>query len=376
MRCWTLVFGNKKLDEQFVIEKDQVDLSKAIYSEELSSIAIDPEAQNFQLTWDRISFRRPLELISTVLESQGFANNFENLLSCLDSMIVGVRVGLPEKTSAEGPKQAKSFLPSLSFQLPSKAKVGIILKKFYAEIESYEAELRTLREKQPSSKIKLERNQEILERENERLKAQTAELKQRVELLTGELSHAQRSQAHTAKALETGNIIPPQLKIAVVRELSLTERMLYLRVGRHNFAVPMTMLMALPKLGDSCLLQIINDEIVDVFFHESKGQPFERDLATVLYVDKNACKLRDSRRRILSWQAQNEWETQQLKQLRRGFKLITYSVNGILLRFSLVRDPKADHLQQLVQEEITIYQIEQEKIRLAASKQPKPRGES
>ncbi|MEJ2443645.1 MAG: hypothetical protein P8Y42_09325 [Exilibacterium sp.] len=79
-----------------------------------------------------------MEVIETVLRVNGFSLNLENILACLDELKIGATVQLGNNFPG-GTHAPKSFIPSVQFRLPQKVTIGPMLKKFYAEIESYES---------------------------------------------------------------------------------------------------------------------------------------------------------------------------------------------------------------------------------------------
>ncbi len=354
-----MAFGARKTSELLITESDQVDLSKASYAQDLTFTALDEETTTFTVTMDRIHFRKPLDIIIAVLEANGFAANFENLLSCFDTLVHGVRIKAVDKpTSSEGPHTPRSFIPCLNFQLPAKHKVGYLLKKFYADIESYEMEIARLRTGELDDSGNKKQSREQLKKELERLQTDNGRLQNSVNQLTLQLSLAMKSQAHVTKALESNNIIPPQLKPVTVREVSLQDRTVTMKAGRSTHVVPMHYLKALPKVGDPCLLNIKDDRIIDTYFYESAGREFQREMAEVLHVMDQSCKVRDSKRRTHIWTAKHESEADVLRQLQRGSKVVLYSIDDFNVKLSPVAVQKPEFWTQIVHEHSTIFQVE------------------
>lgn len=357
-----MAFGGKKNSERLITEGDQVDLSKAVYSPDLSFTALDEETSTFTVTTDRVHFHKPLEIIMTVLEANGFASNIENLLACLDSLGQGVRVRAPESANADaGPIPVKYYIPCLNFQLPSKNKVGVLLKKFYAEIEGYELELAKLRGVEPDENGKKEKSREQLKRDVERLQIENSRLQATVNQLTEQLTHSMRSHSHVAKALESNNIIPPQLRPVLVREISLENRTVTLKAGRSSYVMPMALLRDLPKITDPCLVNIKDDKVIDAYFYETAGRAFEEDLAEVLHVEDQTCKLRDSRRKTHIWTAKHEEEGRLFPQIKRGSKVIISSIDGAIIKVNLVVEQDLGIWTQLVQDKQTTFQLERDR---------------
>jgi hypothetical protein len=350
-----VVFPPKKTVECVIAEMDQVDLSRANYTAELSSIGIDEVKEHFHVTWDRASFHKPLDIISKVLDANGYALNFENLIACLDSAILGARVRVSDDEHI--PRKAKAFIPCFSFEMPKKNRIGFLLKKFYKEIEHYESELARIREGDPAHPGKA--NREHIKQEIERLQRENAQLTSRLQELTSRLAESVRSQAHVTKALEKQNIIPPGLKSGVVRDLSLVERTVTLKAGRTHYTIPLVLLLEIPKPGEPCLIKFKDDTVTNIYCYEQQGRPFHQEIGEVLFVGEKSCKIRDSHRKNILWQALNDSEIQQLRTLKRGNKVILYSIDDIAIKISLVLDPDAERIKSGVQEKIALFQLEQ-----------------
>lgn len=353
-----LAFGTKKTTERLIMESDQADLSKASYSPDLSLAALDDVSDTFTVTVDRIHFRKPLEIVMTVLEANGYASNFENLLSCFDSLVHSVRIRATDRSGEGVPVTARSFIPSISFQLPSKNKLGFLLKKFYAEIEAYELDIARLRAGEHDEAGNKKQTREQLKREVDRLQNENARLQASVAQLTEQLAYAMKSQAHVTKALESNNIIPPQLKPVLVREISLQERTVTMKSGRSSYVIPIFFLRTMPRIGDPCFLNIKDDQILDAYFYENPGREFHHEMAEVLHVAEQSCKLRNSHRKTLIWTVRHPQEAQIFSQLKRGSKVILSSIDDVLVKLSLVVDQNTDIWSQIVQEQQTVFQLE------------------
>jgi hypothetical protein len=359
-RMMPLAFGAKKTSEQLILENDQADLSKASYSPDLSFTALDEETDTFSVTVDRVHFRKPLEIVLAVLEANGYASNFENLLSCFDTMVHSVRIRAADRGNSET-VTARSFIPSLSFQLPSKSKVGFLLKKFYAEIEAYELDIARLRANDQDEAGNKKQSREQMKRDLERLQTENARLQSNVVQLTEQLAQAMKSQAHVTKALESNNIIPPQLKPVLVREISLQERTVTMKAGRSSYTIPIFFLRTMPKIGDPCFLNIKDDQIVDAYFYESPGREFHHEMAEVLHVTEESCKIRDSHRKTMIWTVKHPQEAQVFTELKRGSKVILASIDDVIVKLSLVVDQNTDRWSQFVLEKQTVFQLEMDR---------------
>jgi hypothetical protein len=353
-----LDFGTRKTSELLITESDQVDLSKARYSLDLSFTGLDEDSSRFCVTMDRIPFHKPLDIVMTVLEANGFASNFENLLSCFDSLVQGVRIRTADKGESIYQHIAKAYNPCLSFQLPSKERVGFLLKKFYGEIEAYELELARLRTDELGDPAAKKQSRDQLKREIERLQVENGRLQSRVDQLTGQLAQTMKSEAHVTKALESNKIIPPQLRAVIVREISLQDRSVTMKSGRSSYVVPMFMLRTLPKIGDPCLLNLKGEEVIDSYFYESPGSDFETEMADVLHVSEGSCKLRDAKRKTHVWSAKYPQEVAIIGEIKRGSKVIMSSYGEVIVKLSVVSEQKSSLWTQPIQEKSTVFQVE------------------
>jgi len=357
MRITALAFGAKKTTEQIILESDQADLSKASFAPDLSHTDLDAESDIFTVTVDRVHFRKPLEVVLAVLEANGYASNFENLLSCFDTMVHSVRIRAADRPSGEL-VAARSYIPCISFQLPSKNKVGFLLKKFYGEIEAYELDIARLRAGEQDEAGNKKQSREQLKRDLERLQNENARLMSNVAQLTEQLAQAMRSQAHVTKALESNNIIPPQLRPVLVREISLQERTITMKAGRTSYVLPIFFLRTMPKIGDPCFLNIKDDQIIDAYFYENPGRDFQQEMAEVLHVEEPSCKLRDSHRKTLVWTVKHPQEALVFAQLKRGSKVILSSIDDVIVKLSLIVDQNTDRWTEAVQDKQTVHQLE------------------
>lgn len=354
-----MVFNAKKLSEEIVTEDEKVDLSRASYSPDLSSTDLDAETASFHVTLDRVLFKKPVDVAITVLNAHGYAINLENILSCLDQLVLGAKVKVPERGGDEGRALVKNFLPCVQMTLPSKSKIGVLLKHFYAEIQGYEAEIARLQDGELKKDGDKQKSREQLMREIEKLSAENSRLQTKLDDASAQLSEALRFQANANRALASQNIIPPQLRLAQVRELIFAERAVLLRSGRTNISLPMALLEGLPKQGESCLVNVVDGTALGAFFYESKGQAFQKDWADVLLARPEVCKIRDSQRRQHILKAQNELESELFRQLKRGQKLVLYKAGDVIIRVEGMAVARPEQFIREMREAIAVFQIAQ-----------------
>ncbi|MFW7381127.1 MAG: hypothetical protein ACOH5I_20095 [Oligoflexus sp.] len=349
----------KNTTQKIVVQEDEIDLSKASYSPDLSSTAMDEETQTFHVTMDKITFKKPVEIITTVLDANGYALNLENILSCLDELTMGARVKLNQKTAGANCPTARDFMPCIQFQLPTKAKVGPMLQRFYSEIENYETQISRLQKNHVEKRAPKTKSPEQLQKEIEKLKADNTKLKSQVDELSSRLAQAAKFQANANKALASQNIMPPDIKMATVREISMSDRQVLVKSGRTAYQVPLTILYHLPEPGDSCLLHIQDGHVAGAFFYDGAGQRFDTDLAQILFADAKRCKLR-KQRQVHILHAKNAAEEEVFRQLKRHQNVILYSVNQVIIRVESLASAVDQKILHSLQEEIILYHLQRQ----------------
>lgn len=353
-----MALNARKNYEYIVVHEHQVDLSRASYAPELSSTDLDADTGRFHATMDRVVFKKPLEIITMVLEANGFVINLENLLACFDSYTLGAKIKMGEKYQAEQRPAPRHFLPCVQFELPNRSKKGALLKQFYAEIESYEMEIARLQDGDPKKAGEKAKSREQIKKEMERLLAENSKLKSQVGELSQKLAEAVKTQVTVERALESHNIIPPQLRSATVREINFHDRTILLKANRSSLSLPMALLRSMPAVGDPCLVHIDEGRILGAFFYNKEGRAFTQELADVLYVGEGFCKLRTSRRRMFNLNPQNDTEKELISTLKRGTKIILHSIDYHLIRFEKVEMPPEDGFAHRVQDKIAMHQLE------------------
>ncbi len=345
------LFASK--DQRLILREESIDLSRATYSEELSSTGFDAETQNFHVSIDRILFTSPVSIIQTLLEAHGYTLNLENFLACLDDLHVTVMA--QTQASEQSPYIGRRYLPTLQFRLPSKLHVGPLLKKFYTEIEAYEAAIKTLKEdpKGPARSDRKEQQKEkieALERENQDLKQQIKDLKI-------ELQRASQSIAQVNRALSDQNLMPPEIRLATVKAIAWDERLIHLKSGRTSFHLAFIKAQTVPEVGERCLVHIDQGIVQNAFFFETKGQRLTPALATVLFTAGGQCKIRDSLRRSQTLTAKNDEERALFQRLRRHDKLLVASLGDVIVSFQELPLSHDEHFIDRMQEQLAQFEI-------------------
>ena len=302
---------------------DECDLSRGTISEALTSSDMDPNTETFHATVDRVLFKKPVEMVMTVLEANGYTPNLENILSCLDQLIVGVKSRISSRQIATDAKQIRLYMPCLTFKMPIKGRIGPLLRKFYSEIEAYEAEVERLQGGGSAKKIvDKEQSKAELRDEIKVLHAENRELRSLLDVAAKNLTESRQSFAQAERAMASGNYLPTDIRPATVKEILLNERVVALRTGRKVFHISMSTLTTVPPVGEACLVHIKGGVSGQAFFFESPGSPFRKELATVLNAENGVIKIRVHSRQRLVLDPKNEVERAAFLGLRRGDKIV------------------------------------------------------
>lgn len=346
---------------QFIFTSEgDCELAKADFQLSLSSAEMDEDTKTFSVTYDRLLFQNPLVAITTILEKHGFVINLENILSCFDQMKMSVKGYVVAKEQGEDSPKVKGFIPTLSFNLPKKSNKGFLLSKFYKEIEAYEAEIqRVQKEKVPDTKDAKEKEKLIsrLNKSVSKLTSENEKLKIQTEDLANKLNQIKVSHKNIEKALQSGDVMPANIRLGVVKSISLIDRLITVRSGRKTLHVSTSYLTSIPVIGEQCLLLFEEGHINGAYFYQSKGEPFKYSTAQILAVENNQMKIRDSKRRTMVITAQSSEEEYILSTLKRGDEIMIQSVDGIIIRYDKFNKGKPMDYQMVIQEEIALEQI-------------------
>ncbi|SMF06338.1 hypothetical protein [Pseudobacteriovorax antillogorgiicola] len=341
-------------DSGEIFVKDELDLSKASYAEGLSSTDFNQETEAFHVTYDRILFKSPMEIIATVLDANGYLVNLENIIACVDDLSFGVRAQL-KKSGAQYPV-AKSFIPCLQFRLPKKSKIGPILQRFYGEIEAYESRLAEL-QGHPNKKGPKLKDPKELDTQLKKLEKENKDLRDEVNELKSQLGRIVKAEASANRALVNQNLMPPNIRLAKVRDVDLAERVIGLRAGRTNINFPMVLSPVVPELDDKCLVHIEQGQVLGGFFYESKGKDIDPGLGEILWVDGDTCKIRDPERRIWLINAKHDAEREMFSQMKRGDEVLLYMLEGKVVRIQTMKQAQSLYYISKVMDAVTKQQL-------------------
>lgn len=341
-------------------EEDQTDLSRAAMNKNLSFVEFDSQSKYFYITIDKVLFSNPIATIKSVLDSQGFVTNLENILFCLDSLEICVRAKLTDKSDGD-PQISKvnEFLPCLRFELPQKNKVGEVLQSFYDVIANYEEKLSG--SKKPTKPLTTEfLSQKDLTKENQRLKNANKELALQVSQLTEQLLQEKKSLSQASKALDTQEALPGNTKICRVEHVDLKKRIIKVKSFRKIIEIPTHMLDRVPDFKARCLITFDEDEKVPLgvlFFDNQELNNIEKRTADLLYVEGDTFKARDSMRNEFQIKAVNDLEESTIQTLKRGMQVLISVADGYVVRFSVINSESNNTFQHKVNEQFVVFEI-------------------
>ena len=351
------IFEKEKL--KVISEKEVVDLSKASMSLNLSAVDFDLEGKFFYITIDRILFSNPVTTIKTVLDANGFVPNLENILSCLDSLsfsILAKGSGLDDKNPNA---KVSEYIPCIRFELPRKNQVGDILQSFYDEISKYETKLADKNLPAWAADPELKKNRD-LRTEIKLLKADNDELIDQVNALSEQLNREKKSLSRASRALDSQRVLPDNARLCRVEKVDLKRRKIKVKCQKDVMDIPTHMLDRIPEYQERCLIITEEGENLPlgiIFFSNQDIENLEKRTAEILYVEKNMFKARDSMRNEFQIKAVNSIETDTIKSLVRGMKVVISIVDGYVVHFSVYGSKGATQFTGRVQEQLIVYDI-------------------
>ncbi len=352
------IFEKGKLS--VVSEDNDIDLSRAEINKNLSAVDFDKNEKFFYMTVDKILFSNPTNAIRTVLEAHGYVPNLENILSCLDSFKFSAYIRAAGKpNSKESPVKVQEYLPCIQFELPQKNKIGELLQSFYDELSKYESKVSDPNQMPWSLDPELKKNSSLKE-EIRQLKEDNKELRIQVSEITYQLSQEQRSLSRASKALDSQRLLPDNAKICRVENIDLKTRKVKVKCHRKIIDVPTHMLDRVPELQARCLITFNEGEDTPlgiIFFNNEELNNLEKRTAELLYVKGDTFKARDSKRNEFQIKALNSLETETIKKLSRGMKVIISISDGYVIRFSLLGDTDPQKFKCQLQEKFIVYDI-------------------
>ncbi len=378
----------EKEKPEVIINRESFDFSGASFSSKLSIADFNDDEKYFYITVDKVLFTSPVDTIRSVLEAHGYVSNLENILSCLDSLLLCVygRVssknkkrisGNSEKSLIEG--QVSDYLPCFRFELPQKNKIGEVLQFFYDELEKYESRAH---DKQAvfSGEMEALKNQS-LKKEIKQLKKDNAALSQQVSLLTQQLTKEQKSLNRASRALDMRQMLPENTHICTVEDIDLKKRIIKVKFARKQVDVPTYILDRVPDFKSRCLVTFDENEekAVGVLFLDNQELGnIEKRSAELLHVEGNTFKARDSERNEFQISALNNQEAIFIQSLKRGMRVLISIADNYVVRFSELDNVSSNKFVERLDEQLVVYEIGRNQL-VGASESPfdvEPDGEA
>lgn len=342
-----------------ISDESNADLSKASLNSALSGVDYDSRGKFFYITVDKILFSGPVTTIKSVLETQGYVANLENILSCLDSFVFSIRARVSEKADDNTAQRVNDYLPCIRFELPQKNRVGEVLQSFYDEIAKYDKTLDKTKKLNwiPDNDS---RSQHALKTELKQVKAANKTLEEQVASLTRRLLSEQKSLDRASRALDSQQLLPDNTKVCRVEHVDLKRRIIRVKSVRKVFDIPTHILDRVPDYKARCLITFDeeNDSPLGIlFFDNEELGDLEKRTAELLYVEGDTFKARDSQRNEFQIQAVNDMEGNTIKALKRGMKVLISVADGYVVRFSVLNSTDAKTYQGSIQEQLVVYEI-------------------
>lgn len=288
-----------------------------------SAIGIDRQLNHFFVTYDRIMFRKLSEVIQTILEANGFATNFENILSCLDHLCFAIKSAHSDNNISDGS-------PCLVIKFPDKQNIGPMLGSFYKEINKYEEIIASYHADSLSNS---RQKRQDLELQIKTLTEDNNKLQKKINNLTAMLSQMQ--SAHQ-QALTEKNTLPAEMCFAKITDILFDKRLIILQSRNKTYRVPLRLFDVIPNKKQLCLIVLNKEQVVKPFScGEGEQTKIDPSITTTLYVKGERLKLRDDlTRRVYLFQANDDYERQQLEQITRGTKVIIYLANEQIIKIT------------------------------------------
>ena len=287
-----------------------------------SAIGIDRQLNHFFVTYDRIMFRKLPEVIHTILEANGFAVNFENILSCLDHLCFAIK-------SAHNDDKISNGSPCLVIKFPDKQNIGTMLGSFYKEINKYEEIIASYHADSLSNS---RQKRQDLELQIKTLTEDNKKLQKKIDNLTAMLSQMQ--SAHQ-QALTEKNTLPAEMCFAKITDVLLDKRLVILQSRNKIYRVPLRLFDVIPNKKQLCLVVLDKEQVVKQFTYGEGEQKLYLSVSTTLYTKGDRLKLRDDlSRRVYLFRASDDYEQQQLEQITRGTRVIIYLANEQIIKIT------------------------------------------
>ncbi len=343
----------EKRSQNLFNDPSKVDMQKASVRLSQSIVYYDEPSQTFYATLDRLCFQSGIEIIQTVLEAQGFSQNFENMISCLETLHIGVYSESAKIQPNQDISKIKQYNHVLSFKTPSKSRSGSLISEFYEEIQKYEFELQTLREqvdkgnKNPKDKNELKAEGTLSE-----LSKENAYLHSEIKKLRKQVNELQREEIHSGS--QAGDDVPDGVRVASVSSISRKQRVVTMKSDRQSLNVPFQAFDVLPTHGDECLVWVDGHNTYHaITLVPNKAKIVDKYIADVLSREGEQIKIRLPHREELVLQ----FDEKLLQGCQRGSQVIVFFRGDILYRLDTLTDAQSGEPLEIILSEMITEQL-------------------
>jgi len=333
------------------------ELAKSSINRQLSVVNYDAQKNLFYISLDKVVFTSPIESIEKVLEANGYVNNLENILSCLDSFKFAIHARVNSNKKQEGSLQVVDYFPCMSFELPQKHRVGSLLQRFYDEVSHYDSGKNAAVE----TMLNLEKDQQLkhLKKALADSQKEVSDLKKYIENLTAELV-AERQKGSQAHESGQADNLPGNTLLCRVEQVDLKRRVVKVKSLRKTIDIPTHLLDRVPEFRSRCLVTLDEKKKVPLgilFFDNNELESVERRVADLLVVEGDTFKARDSMRNEFQIKALNDVEANAINTLHRGMKILLSIADDYVVRFSHVEEGSAEQFNAEVMEQMAVFEI-------------------
>ena len=357
MSDWETVILHELLKENEKIFSDAADcnFSKAQPNARHSGLGLVPTKDQFWASVDQVLFNRPVDIVKTVLEANGYRINLENFLGALETMSLAVKGKVGSRLDEQGLPLVKTYSAGLTFDLPRQSKVGDLLNLFYSELSSYGVQLASAQPPPPqSATADIWKLQEELDQTRQRcaeLRSMNAQLADRLQTATAVANRQVRSSEQTS-------VLPEDLQVGIVKSVTVARRSAQVVVDGRTVSTDLARTIKLPVKGDRCLVQRLASGSETVYFLDEAGSRYDQSVATVLAIQDQKIKVRDDQRSVYFVEAQNVAERQTIGNLNRGNEILIKIHEGSLISFAKLHKRSKFEYHWQIQSKELVRQLE------------------
>lgn len=290
-------------------------------------------------------------MVGKIVKAHGYEHNIENLLASIDTLRFGNLVRLKNGKSNESTPLAKEFVPSISFGMPSKSKVGFLLNLFYEEIGGMVAKLSD--SKKPENVLKdMEKDEKI-----KSYKEQIAKMEEHIKYIEAILRQKNPQAASMYQEISSEENL--DLKFGTVHKFDYDLRNMIIKSDRQNYKVPFVNLPGFPNVGDHCIIKKYEKSAtVDVMFTGSLTREIKNYIGYVVNQDKSGViKVKCLGQGYWQIKPTNEQEKKIFEAIVTGQAVILSFVDKYFVRIQSIERNWSFSQRDKVHEEIVCYQI-------------------